>query len=243
VRRYLRHQRHLAREVLARLAEEDNPDPDATEEAHLDEELRVEEPLKLWQQRLGAVLTLLRASGAKRVLDLGCGEGRLLQTLLQAPEFQEILGLDVSHRSLEIASQRLKLDRLPARQRERIKLIHGSLLYRDKRLEGYDAAVAMEVVEHFDPPRLAAFERAVFESARPANVVITTPNREYNARFPTLPAGQFRHKDHRFEWTRQQFQQWANAVAGRFGYSARFLPVGAEDPEVGSPTQMGVFTR
>ena len=243
VRRYLPYQRHLAREVLARLAEEDNPDPDATEEAHLDEELRVEEPLKLWQQRLGAVLALLRASGAKRVLDLGCGEGRLLQTLLQAPEFKEIVGLDVSHRSLEIASQRLKLDRVPARQRERIKLIHGSLLYRDKRLQGYDTAVAMEVIEHFDPPRLAAFERVVFESARPANVVITTPNREYNSRFPTLPAGHFRHKDHRFEWTREQFQQWANLVASRFGYSARFLPVGAEDSEVGAPTQMGVFTR
>lgn len=243
VRRYLGRQRQLAREALARLAEEDNPDPDATEEAHLDEELRVEEPLRLWQQRLGAVMAVLNASSAKRVLDLGCGEGRLLRALLEDNRYTEIVGMDVSYRSLEIASQRLKLEKLPARRRERIKLMHGSLLYRDKRLEGYDTAVAMEVVEHLDPPRLAAFERVVFEFARPANVAITTPNREYNTRFPTLPAGEFRHKDHRFEWTRQEFHQWAETVAARFGYSLRFLPVGQEDPEVGPPTQMGVFTR
>ena len=243
VRRYLGRQRQLAREALSRLAEEDNPDPDATEEAHLDEELRVEEPLQLWQQRLGAVMAVLNASSATRVLDLGCGEGRLLRALLEDNRFTEIVGMDVSYRSLEIASQRLKLEKLPPRRRERIKLMHGSLLYRDKRLEGYDAAVAMEVIEHLDPPRLAAFERVVFEFARPANVAITTPNSEYNTRFPTLPAGQFRHKDHRFEWTRQEFKQWAEAVAARFGYSLRFLPVGQEDPEVGPPTQMGVFTR
>jgi len=243
VHRYLYKQRRLARAALARLAEEDNPDPDATEEDHLGEELRAEEPFKLWQQRLGSVQAVLNASGATRVLDLGCGEGKLLRALLQEKQFQEIVGLDVSHRSLEIASQRLRMEQLPTRQRERIRLIHGSLAYRDKRLEGYDAAVAMEVIEHFDLPRLAAFERVVFQYARPGTVVITTPNREYNSRFATLPAGEFRHKDHRFEWTRSEFQQWAKTVGERFAYSVRFLPVGSEDPEVGAPTQMGVFNR
>lgn len=116
-------------------------------------------------------------------------------------------------------------------------------MYKDKRLEGFDAACVIEVVEHLDPPRLAAFERVLFEHARPKSVFITTPNREYNVRFPTLPAGQFRHKDHRFEWTRAEFQDWASAISTRFGYQARFVPVGPDDPEVGAPTQMGVFTR
>jgi 3' terminal RNA ribose 2'-O-methyltransferase Hen1 len=150
--------------------------------------------------------------------------------------------MDVSIRSLEIASERLNLDRMPAKQRERIRLIHGSLMYRDRRIAGYDAAAVVEVIEHLDPPRLRAFERVVFEFARPGTVVVTTPNREYNAKFEGLAAGEFRHRDHRFEWTREEFRVWSEAVANRFGYTVRFLPVGPEDEQLGAPTQMGVFT-
>src|SRR5437762_3481619 len=134
------------------------------------------------------------------------GEGNLLRLLLADRQFEEIVGMDVSWRALEIATERLKLDRLAPAQRERVRLIHGSLMYRDTRLAGYDAAAVVEVIEHLDPPRLAAFERVLFEFARPATVVVTTPNAEYNVRWETLPAGRFRHRDHRFEWTREQFQ-------------------------------------
>jgi 3' terminal RNA ribose 2'-O-methyltransferase Hen1 len=151
--------------------------------------------------------------------------------------------MDVAWRSLEIAAERLHLDRLPPRQRERITLLHGSLMYRDTRLAGYDAAAVVEVIEHLDAPRLAAFERTLFEFARPGLIVITTPNAEYNANWPSLPAGAFRHKDHRFEWTREQFASWGSRVAERFGYAVQFRPVGDEDPVLGSPSQMGVFTR
>src|SRR5207245_2592412 len=149
----------------------------------------------------------------------------------------------VSIRSLEVAKDRLRLDQLPPAQAERVKLLHGSLMYRDKRFSGFEAAAVVEVVEHLDPPRLSAFERVVFEFARPKTVVLTTPNREYNVKWETLPAGRFRHPDHRFEWTRQEFQGWAQTVAGRFGYTVRFLPVGPEHTTLGPPTQMGVFTR
>jgi 3' terminal RNA ribose 2'-O-methyltransferase Hen1 len=192
---------------------------------------------------MGAVMAALRSSGAKRVLDLGCGEGRLLRELLKDKTFSDIVGMDVSHRALEIASQKLRLGDIPAMQKGRIRLIHGSLTYRDKRLSGFDAATVVEVVEHQDPPRLSAFERVLFEFACPQTVVVTTPNVEYNVKFETLPAGKFRHKDHRFEWTRYQFQNWANGIAERFGYAVRFLPIGPDDASVGSPTQMGIFTR
>jgi 3' terminal RNA ribose 2'-O-methyltransferase Hen1 len=243
VKRYLPRQRQLAREALARLAEEDNPDPDATQAAQAEEETKIEEPIRLWQQRMGTVVAVLRSVGARRVLDLGCGEGKLLRALLDEKSIREIVGMDVSYRSLEVAAQRLRLERRPAKQRERLKLIHGSLMYRDARLAGYDAATVVEVIEHLDPPRLAAFERVLFEAARPTTVIVTTPNAEYNVKFEALPAGEFRHKDHRFEWTRHGFQQWAQRVAERFGYSVRFLPVGEEDAQVGAPTQMGVFSR
>jgi 3' terminal RNA ribose 2'-O-methyltransferase Hen1 len=202
-----------------------------------------EADMSLRDQRLGSVLAALKGRGATRVLDLGCGEGALLKTMLADPQFQEIVGMDVSTRALEIAGHRLNLERLPERQASRVKLVHGSLMYRDQRLQGYDAAAVMEVVEHLDPPRLAAFERVVFHFARPGTVVVTTPNVEYNVNYPTLAAGRFRHDDHRFEWTRHEFNAWANRVAGDYGYAVRFLPIGSEDPAVGPPTQMAVFSR
>jgi 3' terminal RNA ribose 2'-O-methyltransferase Hen1 len=241
-RRYLKYQQRLMRDAMARLMEEDD-DPDEIAEAHAAEELVLEERTSLNQQRLGSVLAALRQSGGKRVLDLGCGEGRLISLLLADNSFTEIVGIDVSPRVLEKAAQRLRLDSLPPRQRERIKLLQGSLMYRDARLAGYDAAAVVEVVEHLDPPRLAAFERVLFECAKPSTIVMTTPNREYNIKFETMPAGTFRHRDHRFEWTRQEFQSWTNQVASKHGYAASFLPVGDVDAALGAPTQMAIFRR
>ena len=242
VKRYLPRQRQLAREALAQLAEGDNPDPDARDEVRAEEEAKMEAPIRLWQQRMATVVAVLRSAGAQRVLDLGCGEGKLLKSLLEERALTEIVGMDVSYRSLEIASRNLRLDRMPPKQRDRLMLLHGSLMYRDKRLAGYDAATVVEVIEHLDAPRLTAFERVLFEAARPKTVIVTTPNAEYNAKFDALPAGQFRHKDHRFEWTREQFQQWSRRIGERFGYGVRFLPIGDEDPQLGAPTQMGVFS-
>jgi len=242
-RRYLRRRENLVRDAIERLTAEEDPSVDDRAPNADAEEAIVERTVSLNEQRLATVLAVLRGSGARRVIDLGCGEGRLLKLLLDDRQFEEIVGMDVSYRSLEIASNRLRLERMPERQRQRIRLIHGSLMYRDTRLTGYDAAAVVEVIEHLDPPRLAAFERVLFEFARPRTVAITTPNAEYNVRWPTLPAGRFRHRDHRFEWTRAQFTTWASQVAARFGYDGRFVSVGPDDPEVGSPTQMCVFTR
>jgi 3' terminal RNA ribose 2'-O-methyltransferase Hen1 len=242
-RRYLKHQRSLVTNALAQLMDEDDTHPDETANIHTQEEEAVERALSLNEQRLGTVLAVLKASGAQSVLDLGCGEGRLLSRLLKERQFTRIVGLDVSHRALEMAAENLHYDRLPTLQKERIKLLHGSLMYRDERLAGFESAAVVEVIEHLDPPRLAAFERVLFECARPGTVVITTPNREYNVKWETLPVGKFRHRDHRFEWTRAEFQEWAKRLAALFSYTVRFLPVGPEDAAVSSPTQMGVFER
>ena len=243
VHRYLKGRRSLVRDALAQLTQEEEPEDGAAEVLHDREEEAVEKKISLHEQRLGAVLAALKGSGAERVLDLGCGEGRLLSLLLADKQFTEILGMDVSYRTLEMAQDKLHLDRLPPMQRERIALLQGSLIYRDARLGGYDAAAVVEVIEHLDANRLAAFARALFEFARPRTVIITTPNVEYNPKFETLPAGRFRHKDHRFEWTRAEFQGWADGVCGRFGYAVRILPIGPEDAEVGAPSQMAVFER
>jgi 3' terminal RNA ribose 2'-O-methyltransferase Hen1 len=188
-------------------------------------------------------VSALRSADDETILDLGCGEGKLLRLLLKDSHFKKIIGMDVSIKSLESAAERLNLENLPPKQRERIELMHGSLIYRDRRLEGYDAAAVVEVIEHLDEPRLRAFERVLFEFARPAIVVLTTPNREYNVRWENVGPDKFRHKDHRFEWTREECLQWAKKITELFGYTVRFLPIGKVDAEVGSPTQMCIFTR
>ncbi|MFK4065495.1 3' terminal RNA ribose 2'-O-methyltransferase Hen1 [Streptomyces sp. NPDC029674] len=246
--RYLARRRSLTREAkerleLVRLADADDTDVEELDNA-VDEETDTDTaPVPLALRRREAILAALTAAGAARVLDLGCGQGQLVQALLQDARFTEIVGLDVSMRALTVASRRLDLARMGERRAERVTLLQGSLAYTDKRLKGYDAAVLSEVIEHLDVERLPALEYAVFGSARPRTVLVTTPNVEYNVRWESLPAGHVRHGDHRFEWTRAQFRAWAREVAERHAYGVEFAPVGDDDPEVGPPTQMAVFTR
>lgn len=209
---------------------------DAAEEA-------IEKPIRLNDQRMSKVVETLQALGGSSVLDLGCGEGRLVRELLKHGQFQRIVGVEVAPRVLAGAADRLRLERMPELKRKRVELLQGSLVYRDDRLRGFDAAAVVEVIEHMDADRLPAFEAAVFGHAKPGAVVVTTPNRDYNALFPTLAAGAMRHPDHRFEWSRAEFRHWAESVAQAHGYQVSFDGIGAEDPTYGAPTQMGVFTR
>lgn len=240
-RRYLRHDRDLTAQAIERLLE--TPDLARREEGDDEAEEAVERPLSLNEQRLAAVVAVIKASGARRVLDLGCGSGKLVRALLSETDVEHVVGMDVSYRSLETGARHLRVDTMAPRQRERVALLQGSLTYRDKRLEGFDAAALVEVVEHIDPSRLESFERVVFVHAAPRLVVVTTPNAEYNVRFDGFPVGELRHHDHRFEWTRAQFSEWATAVADRNGYALELVGIGPDDADVGTPTQMAVFRR
>ena len=255
IRRYLKHQPALASQALAQLADDtvlnldgapaDGDQPADGDPAGSDTGAGAARA-RLRDLRADAVLAELAAAGARRVLDLGCGDGRLLARLLADPRFEAITGVDVSAAALARAARRLHLDELAPRQRDRLQLRQGSLCYADKRLAGYDAAVLMEVIEHVDPGRLDAVTHAVLGVARPGNVLVTTPNADYNARYPGLAPGARRHPDHRFEWVQAEFRAWATAAAARYGYQARFADVGPGDPgdpAAGPPTQLAVLTR
>ncbi|MDQ1394501.1 MAG: hypothetical protein QOF30_3478 [Acidimicrobiaceae bacterium] len=242
-RRYLRHDRRLTTDALARLLADEPGDPDELGAVHDEEEAIVEKPISLNEQRLAAVIGQLQGSGGRRIVDLGCGSGKLVERILRDTKAERVLGVDVSYGALQGASRRLHLDTMAPRQRERVELVQGALTYRDRRLQGFDAATVIEVIEHLDPPRLGAFERALFAYARPARVIVTTPNVEYNALFATLPSGTLRHRDHRFEWTRSQFEAWASEVAQRHGYQVELYGIGPDDPDLGAPTQMAVFRQ
>src|SRR5579859_984552 len=239
-KRYLSHQQRLTRSALARLAEADDTEPEALDNAVTDED-DTRKPLAV--QRREAILAVLREQDARTVGDFGCGSGVLTRALLTEYQIAKVVAVDVSARALQLAARNLNLDRMPDRQRERLTIFQSALTYRDDRLAGLDAAVLMEVIEHVDPERLPALERAVFGFAAPAAVLVTTPNVEYNPHFATLPAGAKRHPDHRFEWTRAQFRAWASHTAENHGYRVRFLPVGPEHPDAGPPTQLAVFTK
>lgn len=259
-RRYLAHRGTLAASAIARLAEVDDVTPEALDDAVPgDATDPVDAPgaahavagddgdppaaVPLARRRLDAVVDRLRTAGARSVVDLGCGEGHLLGALLADPRVDRLLGVDVSPRALAVAARRLHLDTLPERLRANVDLVQSSVTYTDARVAGFDAAVLMEVVEHVDPPRLAALERAVLGAARPATVVVTTPNAEHNVRYPTLAAGTMRHHDHRFEWTRAELAAWAHAAGDAYGYDVELSGIGDDDPDVGPPTQMAVLVR
>jgi 3' terminal RNA ribose 2'-O-methyltransferase Hen1 len=264
-RRYLRYLAAYVNPTLERLMEGDansvdsaSPrieEQDSTVEtsqpqgAELDDAMRglaestLPAKLSLHDQRLQQVAHEIYQLAPKRVLDLGCGEGKLLRLLLRQPKIEYILGMDVSHQALARAAQRLHLDEMPPRQRSRIDLIQGSLLYRDERLAGFDVAALVEVIEHLDENRLTALEAVVFGQARPAHVFVTSPNADYNQLFEKLNAGEFRHDDHRFEWSRAEFAAWAAGVAERHGYQLRLESMGEEVEGVGAPSQMAVFSN
>lgn len=237
-RRYLKHRRALVVEAMTRILEEsaEAPDPDEGPEP---EEVQ-EQKVALNQQRLHAVTEALKDAGCRTVVDLGCGEGRLLALLRRESQFTQLLGVDVSPQVLDWAAARLRLEQVHG---DRLRLIHGSVLYRDQRLAGFDGAALVEVIEHVEPNRLRDLQASVFQHARPSHVVVTTPNADYNVNYENLATGKFRHSDHRFEWNRHEFSVWTERVASDHGYTVAIIGIGEAHPELGSPTQMAVFSR
>ena len=238
--RYLNRKRSLVNLAFVQLT--NAVDGTSVDESEEQKEDKPDKKINLNTQRLGSVVAALKNCGAKRVIDIGCGEGNLLNLLVKEQQFTNITGVDVSHLALKRANDKLKLDRAGDFMRERIQLFQGSLTYKDSRFSGYDAACVVEVIEHLDMSRLAAFERVLFEFAKPPVVVLTTPNKEYNANYGFLYEDDLRHGDHRFEWTRAEFREWANKTAEKFGYTVQFSEIGDADETHGAPTQMGVFT-
>ena len=243
-RRYFAAKGSYARKTLDILLADENAGDEVSEsEENADAAEEKETRLSLNTQRMEAVKNAVLASGAASVIDLGCGECRLTSLLLNEPQITKVTACDISVSVLEKAAQRLHLDRMQTFRKNKLTLMQASLTYRDKRFEGYGCACVVEVIEHIEPMRIPAFERAVFEFAAPKTVILTTPNREYNANYENLPKNTLRHGDHRFEWTREEFRQWTEHICEKFGYTCEISGIGDVDENLGTPTQMGVFRK
>jgi 3' terminal RNA ribose 2'-O-methyltransferase Hen1 len=192
----------------------------------------------LHEERLDFVLRHLLGSGVRRVLDLGCGSGELLLRLAQETQFKEIVGADISMETLALARDRLV--GYFGLGYERVQLFHASFTEENETLKGFDAAVLVETIEHIPPHKLSAIEYAVFACYQPRQVIVTTPNQDYNTLYGLGP-GSLRHREHYFEWPRLKFRQWAKGIAERNGYVVTFGEIGEPDPILGSPTQVAIF--
>lgn len=235
IRRYMADRKSFARKAIDIILSDE-----AVDET---EDTAREERTPLNTLRLDAVKAAVLQSGAKSVIDMGCGECRLTAMLLSEKSIERITAFDVSVRTLEKAADRLHLDRMEDYRKNKLTLIQASLNYKDSRFCGYDCACVVEVIEHIEPMRLPSVERNIFEFAAPRTVIVTTPNKEYNENYQFLTPSELRHSDHRFEWTRDEFKSWTERICEKFGYSCVRSEIGDRDENFGCPTQMGVFTK
>ncbi|MED5803035.1 3' terminal RNA ribose 2'-O-methyltransferase Hen1 [Gordonia sp. Z-3] len=226
---YVKHVRSLTDEAVMRLA------GDVTTAQPADDANAVpERRASLARHRREWVVESLARAGARSVLDAGCGEGRLLAELVTALPGAQIAGVDVAPAMVDRARERL--------QRWRgTSVWQSSLMYTDPRCRGFDAVVLMEVIEHIEFDRLPTAMSSVFDEMAPRTVVITTPNHDHNEAYGL--AGQWRHPDHRFEFTRADFAQWCASVAEEYRYRVTIDGVGEPVEGLGAPTQCAVFTR
>ncbi|PYF06198.1 3' terminal RNA ribose 2'-O-methyltransferase Hen1 [Ureibacillus chungkukjangi] len=174
------------------------------------------------------------------VVDLGSGEGKLSEKLGFIDGVKEILAVEPSESATLKALKRFEK---AAQDKNFVKprQIFGSLFYYDERLKGKDVLILCEVIEHIDEYRLPKIIQTILQDYRPRTLIITTPNQEYNEVYGM--GGDYRHPDHRFEWTREEFQTWCKTQNENHEYNIAFDGIGEEHELHGYPTQMCLFTR
>ncbi|XP_072166868.1 uncharacterized protein [Diadema setosum] len=202
----------------------------------------------LYVQRYEEITRITKEWQPKKVVDIGCGELKVIRLLKFHAYIHELVGMDIDKEVLR--GHRYLIEPLPAHYLKPlphplvISLLHGSITKPDSRLLNCDLAVCVEVIEHLYPDDVAEATRVIFGFMQPTKAVFTTPNSEFNVLFPGLQ--KFRHPDHKFEWTRREFQAWGDRVCDEYGYSVEYsgLGTGPEGSEhLGSCTQIALFSR
>ncbi|XP_033321982.2 hen1 methyltransferase [Megalopta genalis] len=204
-------------------------------------------------QRYVAVSDVLNSSKyngkLRKVVDFGCSELGFLVYLKNTPGVEEILCVDIDRQLLNAYQEKaapLNSEYIHTRSTPLvIEICEGSVTHNDKKLENTDAVICIELIEHLYPDTLRDLPENIFGFIKPKVAIMTTPNAEFNVLFPHFSG--FRHPDHKFEWTRQQFQDWAKNITSKYpDYEVTFDGIckGPEGSEhLGACTQMAIFHR
>ncbi|XP_064188156.1 small RNA 2'-O-methyltransferase isoform X1 [Anguilla rostrata] len=202
----------------------------------------------LYKQRYQFVVEFVKRHKPKKVVDLGCADCSLLRKLKFHRDIELLVGVDIDssvikHKMYALApfpSEYLK----PADQPLTIELYQGSVTEKELRTKGFDLVTCIELIEHLPLAEVERFSEVLFGYMSPAAVIVSTPNADFN---PLLPGcSGFRHIDHKFEWTKTDFQNWALEVCRLYGYVVEFTGVGkapSNDESIGFCSQIGVFRK
>ncbi|WP_310831561.1 3' terminal RNA ribose 2'-O-methyltransferase Hen1 [Paenibacillus pedocola] len=205
-------------------------------------EMQEEPKIRLNDLRYAAIAAAVEELYAKAtIVDFGSGEGKLSAKLSSVPGVREIKAVEPS-----AASQLRAMDRF-AKLADKPGIIvpdpvTGSLFYFDESLRGKDVMILCEVIEHIDEYRLARVMENIFAEYAPKTLIVTTPNKDYNAVYE-MEQEELRHGDHRFEWGRKAFSVWCARWTETFDYTAELTGIGEGSVEFGYPTQMAIFTK
>ncbi|CDQ74323.1 unnamed protein product [Oncorhynchus mykiss] len=200
----------------------------------------------LYIQRYEFVIDFVKKNKPKKVVDLGCNDCTLLRKLKFHKEIELLAGLDID--CAVIRAKMYELAPIPTDYLQpgdhplTIELYQGSVTERDPRTKGFDLVTSIELIEHLQLEDVDRFTEVVFGYMAPVAAIISTPNADFNPLLPGLTG--FRHYDHKFEWTKVEFQTWALKVCREFGYVVAFTGVGqipAQEESIGFCSQIGVF--
>jgi len=187
----------------------------------------------------------------ERMADFGCAEGGFVTRLKKLPYLTTLYAVDISDSSLDECQERaapIPWDIIFGRFVSlELSVVKADITKNDPLFQNLDAITCIELIEHLPAEQLKCFPATVFGFFKPRIVIISTPNREFNVLFPTLKDGRFRHWDHKFEWTRDQFQPWCHDICKSYGYTVEFSGVGQTSDQtthhVGFCTQIAIFTQ
>ncbi|XP_016985820.1 small RNA 2'-O-methyltransferase [Drosophila rhopaloa] len=212
----------------------------------------------VYEQRYCAAIQFLEDSRwteqIKKVVEFGCAEMRFFQLMRRIETIENILLVDIDEpllRKNSISVNPLVSDYIRHRLSPlNVRILQGSVADSSEELRNTDAVVALELIEHVYDDVLSKIPSNVFGFMQPKLVVFSTPNSDYNVIFtrfnPLLPNG-FRHDDHKFEWTREEFKSWCLSIVEKYpNYMFSLLGVGnpPKDLEsVGHVSQIAIFVR
>lgn len=202
----------------------------------------------LYIQRYSFVKDILDTLQPESVVDFGCSECGIFRHLKEVTSLLRISLVDIDSSTLAVNKYRIRphcYDYLQKRKNPlHVQIFDGSATKFDKCLADYDAVVMVEFIEHLYEDDLKNVIKMVFGCINPNFVVMTTPNYDFNQLFPG-PL-RFRHYDHKFEWTRNQFQTWCNEICETYGYDSTFHGIGegpTDSPDLGCCSQAAVLKR